>query len=84
MTDRHDAPDRTSGRFYIREVTQHGDWQIATTESKVSGFMAWAKMGRIVADDPISEPGAHVWFAFGPTRDAARISLLKELGLLVQ
>lgn len=52
------------------QVTQHGDFEVATARG-ASGFTSWAKMGRIQSDCPIKEPGAHVWFNFGATRDEA-------------
>ena len=63
------------------QVTRHGDFEIATARG-TSGFTAWAKMGRIQSDCPIKEPGEHVWFNFGPTREKARENILAELGLL--
>lgn len=63
------------------EVTRHGDFEVATAKSKGFGFTAWGKMGRIQTDCPIKEPGAHVWFNFGPTREKARENVLAELGL---
>lgn len=62
------------------EVTRHGDFEVATVRGK-SGFTAWAKMGAIQTDCPIKEPGAHVWFNFGRTREEARNRVLDELGL---
>lgn len=62
------------------EITTHGDFQAAT---KPGGdeFIAWAKIGRIQSDCPIEEPGSHVWFSFGATREIALSNVLKELGL---
>lgn len=62
------------------EVTTHGDFQVATARGQ-SGFAAWAKMGKIQTDCPIKEPGAHVWFNFGSTREEAQRRILDELGL---
>lgn len=62
------------------QVTQHGDFEVATARG-ASGFTSWAKMGRIQSDCPIKEPGAHVWFNFGATRDEAHARILAELGL---
>lgn len=66
-----------------KQVTRHGDFEVATARAakSSSGFMSWAKMGRIVGDCPITEPGAHVWFNSGRTREEARDRLLAELGL---
>ena len=61
-------------------VTRHGEFEIATGRG-VSEFTAWAKMGRIQSDCPIKEPGAHVWFNFGATREDALARILAELGL---
>lgn len=63
------------------EVTKHGDFQVATARGG-EGFVSWAKMGTIVADCPVEEPGSHVWFNFGSTREEARGRILKELNLL--
>lgn len=62
------------------EVTQHRDFQVATARGK-SGFISWAKMGKIQTDCPLKEPGANVWFNFGHTREEARHRILEELGL---
>ena len=62
------------------EVTTHGDFQIATGRGE-SGFWAWGKMGLIQTDSPLKEPGSHVWFNFGKTREEAKTRLLNELGL---
>lgn len=62
------------------EVTTHGDFQVATALGP-NGFTSWAKMGMIQTDCPIKEPGAHVWFNFGSTREEARSRILDELGL---
>ena len=62
------------------EVTRHGDFEVATGRG-VAGYTAWAKMGRIQSDCPVKEPGAHVWFNFGATREEARDRVLAELGL---
>jgi hypothetical protein len=62
------------------EVTKHGDFQIATGRGE-HGFTAWGKMGTIQTDCPIKEPGAHVWFNFGLTREEAESRLIDELGL---
>lgn len=62
------------------EVTRHGEFEVATARG-MDGFTSWAKMGRIQTDCPIKEPGAHVWFNFGPTREIARDRILVELGL---
>ena len=63
------------------EVTTHGDFQVATARGE-NGFTSWAKMGTIQTDCPIKEPGAHVWFNFGRTREEARRRILDELSLL--
>ena len=64
------------------EVTRHGDFQIATAPSASgSGFYAWGKMGVIRGSNPVDEPGEHVWFQLAETREAAKASLLAELGL---
>lgn len=62
------------------EVTRHGDFQVATAYASGT-FVSWAKMGRIQADNPVDEPGQHVWFNFGVTRVQARERILEELGL---
>lgn len=62
-------------------VTTHGDFQVATAPGATGGFVAWAKMGHIQGDCPITEPGQHVWFDFGRTREEARDHVLAELGL---
>jgi hypothetical protein len=65
-----------------REVSQHGDFQVATVPSvQGGGFVAWAKAGEIVSDTPVTEPGDPIWFEFGPTRNEATARLLRELGL---
>jgi hypothetical protein len=62
------------------QITTHGDFQVATAKGE-NHFTAWAKMGRIQTDCPIKEPGEHVWFNFGATREEARERVLDELGL---
>lgn len=63
-------------------VTEHGRWQVASAPCRSGdGFYSWAKVGEIVGECPISEPG-DVWFEFGRTHDEARGKLLAELGLL--
>jgi hypothetical protein len=62
------------------EVTRHGDFFVATAEGD-DGFTAWAKMGMIQTDCPVKEPGTHVWFNFGRTREEAKRRILDELGL---
>lgn len=62
------------------EITTHGDFQVATARGP-NGFTAWAKMGAIQTDCPIKEPGTHVWYNFGRTREEARHRILDELGL---
>ena len=61
-------------------ISRHGDFQVATARTK-KGFTAWAKMGPITSDSPLTEPGAYVWFSLRETREEARDSLLDELGL---
>lgn len=63
-----------------KEVTRHGDWYVATARGK-HGWVSWAKLGPITADDPIAEPGQNVWFNFGDTRTEARENILAELHL---
>lgn len=64
------------------DIQKKGAWSVATKPCvNGSGFMAWAKMGQIVGSDPIDEPGAHVWFDFGPTREAASAKVLQQIGL---
>ena len=62
------------------EVTRHGDFEVATARGE-HGFTSWGKMGRIQSDCPVKEPGTHVWFNFGRTRQEARDRTLVELGL---
>jgi hypothetical protein len=65
-----------------REVTRHGDFEVATTPAiQGGGFMVWAKMGAITGTSPIDEPGSYVWFDHGATREEARSKILAELGL---
>lgn len=64
-----------------RQVTQHGDFQIATAIGHSEEYVSWGKMGIISGIDPVTEPGAYVWFQFGRTREEARNNLLSELGL---
>lgn len=64
-----------------RQISKHGDFQIATAKGASGRFIAWGKMGKIVADDPVTEPGNHVWFQSGATREDAKDKLLDELGL---
>lgn len=64
-------------------MTRHGYFHVATMPNRNGGgFVAWAKMGSIIGAHPLDEPGAHVWFNFGSTRDEARGNLLAELGLM--
>jgi hypothetical protein len=63
------------------EVQREGAWSIATAPGR-SCFMAWAKMGRITGTSPINEPGEHVWFEFGSTRQEAADKLRRDLGLM--
>ena len=63
------------------EVETCGDWQIATAPGELGGFMSWGKMGRITGTNPVNEPGEHVWFNFGGTREQASRNLKVELGL---
>jgi hypothetical protein len=63
------------------EVTKHSDYEVATIPGSYDGFVAWAKMGRIQGINPVDEPGEHVWFNFGQTREDAKRKILNELGL---
>lgn len=63
------------------EISTHGGWQVATARGSSGGFTAWAKMGRIQSDCPIKEPGEHVWFNFGESREEARRRVLAEVGM---
>jgi hypothetical protein len=67
--------------MHSREITQHGDWQVATAIGRGGKIVSWAKMGIIQGTSPIDEPGEYVWFEFGNTREEAREKLLDELGL---
>ena len=62
------------------EITRHGAFHIATAQGKTC-FVAWGKMGPIQAQDPIREPGNHVWVNYEATREEARRNLLGEFGL---
>ena len=62
-------------------ITKHGNFQIATIPAESGGYIAWGKMGTIVTDCPLREPGEHVWFEFGNSRLEALNKLLNELGL---
>ena len=64
-----------------RVVTRFGDFCVATVPHPSGGYVAWAKMGNIVGPSPLYEPGQHVPFAFGRTRDEAREKVLEELGM---
>jgi hypothetical protein len=64
-----------------KQVTRHGDFQVATAKGKGDGFLSWAKMGMIQGDCPLSEPGDPVWFDFGKTREQARANVLAQVGL---
>ena len=63
------------------QVTKHGAFQAATAPGADGGFVAWAKMGPITGDCPVSEPGEHVWFCFGASRDEALRAVLADVGL---
>lgn len=67
-----------------REIEQCGDFQIATARAKfgTKTWWAWAKMGIIQSDRPLKEPGEHVWFDFGSTRQDAAEKIKRELGLI--
>lgn len=64
------------------EITQHGEWQIATAIRGMGGFVVWGKKGKIVSKCPIDEPGdVYCKFHFGTKREDARNSLVQDLGL---
>lgn len=42
------------------------------------GYVAWGKIGKIVTDSPLLEPG-EVWFAFAETAAAAEAEVLSEI-----
>jgi hypothetical protein len=68
--------------IYARRIQRAGDWYIATAACRVSGdYVAWAKMGPITGRSPMDEPGGHVWFQFGATREQAIERLYRELGI---
>ena len=68
-------------RRFGRIVSDRG-WSFATVPGCKSGFMGWAKMGPILGTNPFNEPGEHVWFEFGDTREAVVNALKRELGLI--
>jgi hypothetical protein len=64
-----------------RIVERSGSWHIATAIGASGRFVSWAKMGPITGDGPLTEPGYHVWFNFGATRDDAVKAIKQELGI---
>lgn len=64
-----------------KQLIRRGDWHIASANGLSGRFVAWGKMGPIVADDPVREPGEHVFFEFGETREAAVKRLIDSLGI---
>jgi hypothetical protein len=69
--------------FSLKHITRHGDFEVATTPAlQGGGYLAWAKMGKIMGDNPITEPGNPVWMVHGRTREEARAKVLAELGLV--
>lgn len=61
-------------------ITQVRDWQVASRRLG-SRFYAWAKMGKIQGDSPMTEPGCNVYFNSAETREEATRLVLDELGL---
>lgn len=61
------------------EITRHWGYEIATAPAS-HGYIAWARRGRIEADNPMREPfHADVWFDYGPTREEAHRKVLCEI-----
>lgn len=65
------------------QVIRHGDWFIASRRAfhhstLNNQFVAWAKRGPHVTQNPVLEPG-DVWFDFGRTREEAVAGILAEL-----
>lgn len=59
---------KTAGRYGIASgVTANGEW------------VAWARLGPTVADNPIGEHAPAVWFRFGKDRAEALKNLRGEL-----
>ena len=65
-----------------RQIEKLGAWNIATANGKSGSVVAWAKMGPLTGTGPLDEPGEHVWFEFGMTREDAKGKLMAELGLM--
>ena len=63
------------------EIERIDDWQIASAQAPTGRWWAWAKMGQIQGQCPLSEPGNYVWANFGETREEALGKTKEELGL---
>lgn len=66
-------------RVIDKIVTVFGPIQVATASTSSGGFVAWGKVGEIVSDGVLTEPGEPVWFKHGKTRKECAEYVLREI-----